>query len=248
MTRPFTWDQRDVFLHLLPFGWFPTLFALAFWLLPGRRGGRVLAAGAVVALFAVLLPAGFRVMALKHRYLLQAMVPLALLAPVGLFRFLYTALPRKAAWSAAPLLTVVGAVWLHAFGPVVGEVFDEADKKDMLPIIYLVRNYVGPGDTLLDCSWSGVEVAFLPRRFHPTRVDLRHSDPYACFRWLDAPEGGEDDRWIIVFQRPQVTFPDTARLAGDSRWTKVASTGDPNTTGVTLWRWVGPASGGSVAP
>lgn len=217
-------------------GFHLTLLFLGVGFLPGRRGPRLVAAWGVLVLFAVGLPVALRVTSFYPRYLLQGIVPLAVVAPAALFRALYTVVPGALASWLAPVLLALALWGRTRLPPAPTLVMEDRGERTVERFTDLLARHVGPQDRLMDCAWTGVEVALLPRRFHEARVDLRRVDFEACNRWRAQPEAGEGDTWILVFEKGDPTLPDGPELEGDPRWSRVETVGTAPGPVVGLWR------------
>ncbi|MDP7110705.1 MAG: hypothetical protein QGH45_02010 [Myxococcota bacterium] len=225
------------FRRAAPFPMALTLGCLLLALLPGRTGwrGSLAAAVALGGAAALLAYQGLRIPT-PPRYVLHLAGPIAMLVPVGLVRLGRTVSPRLLGPWVAAALAAAGAIYLLLVGNPAQSYRSTAQLNASGQLlrdgIDDVRSRLGPADRLMDCTELRVHVALLPRVFLPPPPMLRHVDPERCQAWMEAPEPGEGDSWLLTDDRSN---PSTRGLDG---WELVARH-QMNMQVSMLWRWTG---------
>ena len=200
-------DNAERVDHGLPFGLASTLWLLPLALLPGRLGRRqTLTAVLVFVPFVGMTLIMSRWIIVTPRYMLQlagpaaVVVPLALWQAWGLLRQIESLHRLRAV---GPLLA---AAWLIRGGPNhpdTGPLEDSSTYQMMKPVVAYIANEVGPGEVLLDCSESHIEVAILPRVTHGGAPNHEGHDWARCAQWLQDPDGSGEAH-IVVGDRTQI--------------------------------------------
>jgi len=188
--------------HRLPFGMTWTLLLLPLCWLPAGRGWRGAVAGLVLTGVAVA-PLAFLSAwtMLPDRYVLQFAAPIAMLVPVGVFRFLGTVVPgRVRFWAEAPAALALGLVVAfqvdHGRPP--PPLNEDGRYRALAALLDTLHEVLGPDDVLLDCSARGIETALLPRMYHAPPPNLTGNDTIRCMAWLEAPERTSGRRWVVT--------------------------------------------------
>ncbi|MAE29972.1 MAG: hypothetical protein CMJ87_13475 [Planctomycetes bacterium] len=239
-----TYNLNKEFRRAAPFPLWITLCCLLLALLPGRSGWRGSLAAAVALGGAATLLAyqGLRIPT-PPRYVLHLAGPLAMVVPVGLIRLARTALPRKVGPWAAAAIAAAGAVYLVFVGNP-AQIYRSttqlnAEGQVLRDSVDAVRARLGPADRLMDCTELRVSTALLPRVVLPPPPMLRHLDEERCQAWMESPEPGEGESWLLTDGR---TDPVSAGMDG---WELVVR----SSSGVhvsQLWRWTGAAHSNST--
>ena len=233
-------EHRRLFQSMLPFSWRWTLLLSPLLLLPGRQGARSWAAGLVTALVALAFPIGFMALsALTMRYLVQGWVPLAMLVPVAAGRLLHTLLPRRLTpWVAAPAMVALG---ISGTQPDLDAPLES--RLGFVKIHALLDGLHGrmeADDRLLDCAWSGIEVALLPRALHDPGGEPLRIDWATCNRWRMAPPSGPGAAWLVAFQESREGLPQRSSLQRNPSWNLIFSIDAHPPPALDVWRWQEP--------
>lgn len=167
------------------------------WWVPWPKRERWVSAAAVlgaivgpVVLFAALTP-------LPARYLVQLVVPLGVVLPVGLAR-VCARLPRPVWWTVA----VAMAVGLTQASPDAVGTLGLGDIGEWSPDAWVgdhdaLRAQLQDGDVVLDCSDHGAAVALLPHHVVPGS-NLLEADVGLCQGWAQGTVAVPSGAWILT--------------------------------------------------
>ena len=220
---------------MFPAAWL--LGCAALWFVGGRRRGRqaTLVAGVLGGgtwlVFAAATP-------MPHRYILQFVVPLAVVVPVASARL--AGVVGRGWWGWAAQLLVCGLLVRGAWiaDPHLRDSETERKRGDWSASTWaddaaMVRRTVPESDLYLDCSGHAVNTALLPAHLYSRRPILNPAADF-CRQWVtDVRLSGDRPRWLSVSTTTALKDPQTRErvrvdrlVAQQPGWSYVASNED----------------------